>query len=451
MKRIFLTSGLVLCLACPAFAVDPDITAPTTEHEHGMVVSNQGDPSCQYPTLEGYNGTSTFTAIWNPIWHTITLEEDDYDATSNPTGVGNPATAANASPSPLYSIQGDANVYQTISGTQGNETFSSPIAANGTVLSTSLPKGRTVNYNLHANVPSGAGTATLPTVTGQEMAFTGFYNTADSSAQNLTQYITALGALTPAGSSAACSATTDSTWYAQYNCATPTWTGGADDESTSEITEHLPTLAGYTFLGWTATDGENDNTYVTPGCITQDTDLYARWQAASFTITYNCNKPGAATTTMAGPSTETQNVTMGGTFTLAAANNCTLPGYTFAGWRCDNLTSTDVFETGSSYYAGGAQGTYDYTGNETCYAQWTPNDIDLVWDVAGGSYVDATETTTFTAGTSCTYDAGITLPTAPTKTGYEFGGWEVVNTPASQQNSNQGSNNEEPTTPTEGD
>ncbi len=441
MKRIFLTSGLVLCLACPAFA---DLTAPIENHTDGIVSgteSNPVDPSCQYPTLEGYTGTSTFTAIWNPIWHTITLNENDYNASNNTTGLGD--STYNASPSPLYSVQGDANVYQAISGAAGSEELSSPIAANGTVLSTSLPRGRTVNYALDANVPSGAGTATLPTVTGQEMTFKGFYDSASGS----TQYITAAGVLTSDGSSAAASATTDSTWYAQYNCATPTWTGGADNESTSEIIEHLPTLAGYNFLGWTTTNSSSDTNYVTPGCISEDTTLYAQWEAAEFTVSFDCGRPvanatipgtnntyavSASESTSSNPASRT--IAMNGN--IAITESCTLNGWRFDGWNCTaGLTSdaagasavTDILATNLA--SPGYTVYLNTATNVTCTAKWTPNDIDLVWDVDGGSFASG-ESATFTgtgSGTSCSYDGGIQIPTTPTKTGYEFGGWQVDN------------------------
>ncbi|MBQ3785358.1 MAG: InlB B-repeat-containing protein, partial [Alphaproteobacteria bacterium] len=72
-------------------------------------------------------------------------------------------------------------------------------------------------------------------------------------------------------------------------------------------------------------------------------------------------------------------------------------------------------------------GTYSYAGNVTCTAQWTANQINLVWDnnnaTSGGTG----------GGDTCTFDGSITLPTVPTRTGYEFGGWEVVNTPAGSQ------------------
>lgn len=56
----------------------------------------------------------------------------------------------------------------------------------------------------------------------------------------------------------------------------------------------------------------------------------------------------------------------------------------------------------------------DMTANGGLYAQWTPNVISLSWLTEGGT----------TTG-SCTIDGEISLPTAPTRIGYDFAGWHV--------------------------
>nr|MBQ0091588.1 InlB B-repeat-containing protein [Candidatus Enterousia merdequi] len=55
------------------------------------------------------------------------------------------------------------------------------------------------------------------------------------------------------------------------------------------------------------------------------------------------------------------------------------------------------------------------SGSTTLTAQWTANTITLNW------YNGDTQYSTNT----CTYDSGITLPSQPTKTGYNFAGWRV--------------------------
>ena len=55
------------------------------------------------------------------------------------------------------------------------------------------------------------------------------------------------------------------------------------------------------------------------------------------------------------------------------------------------------------------------SGSTTLTAQWTANTITLNWYNGDTQYPTNT----------CTYDSGITLPSQPTKTGYNFVGWKV--------------------------
>ena len=188
-----------------------------------------------------------------------------------------------------------------------------------------------------------------------------------------------------------------------------------------------PEIDGYVFDGWaTSTTGTAmTSAELEAYAISEDTNLYAIWHAGSYTITYNCGGVAGASTTATGPTTNSQNVNMDGSYTLAAADNCALDGYTFAGWSCPNLTGTPTFGT---YFAGGANGTYSYAGDVTCTAQWTANTINLSWDDNNAT------TASVGGGSTCTFDGSITLPSqVPQRTGYEFGGWEVSNTSAGSQ------------------
>ena len=55
MKRIFLTSGLVLCMACPAFATASWSGATSGTESTG----------CTQPNLGVYSGPTTLKALWN--------------------------------------------------------------------------------------------------------------------------------------------------------------------------------------------------------------------------------------------------------------------------------------------------------------------------------------------------------------------------------------------------
>ena len=392
MKRIFLTSGLIVCMACPAFA---DLLQNQT-------IDPSGDAAtCQYPTLEGYNGTSTFTAKWTPTFKTITI--DSNIGTTSATGGVDTLT-----PQTLYSVPGDSLVW---TGKDANDnltggTNNAGIGAAGLVLTNNpmVTQGIFVDYTLNSNTPNGSTPSmTGVSTTGDYREFLGVFDAQNGS----TKYIDENGNLTPSGASAASANTSGTTWYANYGPVSPTVTG-------------TPKLDGYNFLGWNTDQSATTALGTLPEIYENGTTLYAIWEAVGYTITYNCGQPNGASTNVAGPTTASQNVTMDGPYTLAAANNCTLDGYTFAGWSCPNLPGANTPD-----FAAGASGTYSYAGNVTCTAQWTPNTINLVWDdnnaTSGGTG----------GGDTCTFDGSITLPTVPTRTGYEFGGWEVVNTAAS--------------------
>lgn len=163
---------------------------------------------------------------------------------------------------------------------------------------------------------------------------------------------------------------------------------------------------------------------------TESANLVATWTPNPFTITYACGSPinGSASTTT-GPTTTKTDVEMDGAYTLAAADNCSLTGYTFAGWACPNLPGTPTLPTDAQtklYFAGSATGTYSYAGDVTCTAQWTQNKVNLTWydDTVANNGQAITLPQGSQAGT-CTYDSTITLPAEPSKTGYTFKGWKV--------------------------
>jgi uncharacterized repeat protein (TIGR02543 family) len=158
-----------------------------------------------------------------------------------------------------------------------------------------------------------------------------------------------------------------------------------------------PTKAGYTFVGWTATDGAEttvDFPYA-PGVI-EGITLYAKWSIATFAVAFN-SKGGTAVSN--------------GSFTLltdvAEPTEPTRAGYTFAGW-----TATDGAETTVDFPY-----TPSETSNITLYAKWTANTYAVNWNSKSG-----------TAVTSGTFNTGgnFGAPTSPTRTGYTFAGWTAA-------------------------
>jgi uncharacterized repeat protein (TIGR02543 family) len=114
------------------------------------------------------------------------------------------------------------------------------------------------------------------------------------------------------------------------------------------------------------------------------------------TITFNSDG-GSAVNVISGP--------RGSTITLPGAP--TLVGSTFDGW------GTQPPGEGGTV----AKSPYTLTGSLTLYAQWTQINEIITFDSEGGSSV---------SGWEGYYGSTITLPTAPTFTGFTFDGWFVA-------------------------
>jgi uncharacterized repeat protein (TIGR02543 family) len=117
--------------------------------------------------------------------------------------------------------------------------------------------------------------------------------------------------------------------------------------------------------------------------------------AVTYTLTYDAQ---------GGSSVASQSATAGGTLTLAAAP--TRVGFSFNGWN------TNAGGTGTNYNAGAS--FVMPASATTLYARWTASTVTLTFDASGGTNVS-----------SITGNIGsaLTAPTAPTRVGYSFTGW----------------------------
>ena len=400
MKRIFLTSGLVLCMACPTFAEGNVFTATSG------TLAGECDVDALGTSTDGAN--VQLSAIWTNAYNTIDLDENVDNG-----GIDRSETGQIA-PDPIYSVAGTSAVW-----TQ-KDSHNNFVDANkkvqGEVVVSSLPElGKEVTFtNLNMNIPAGQTDVTSSGgVVAATREFTGFY----SAATGGLQMIDTDGKLTENGASNASAANT-STWYAQYACATP------------ELT--APVRPGYTFTGWT-TDQAGTTPYT--ACIDDTVNtLYAQWASQATTINFVCATiesptPSASYAFVAGGSaTAGQNATGSMTINMDAsgtlASSCTLTGWTFLGWDCtdDALSSDAAGTTKLNGTITTSQPVYMKSASTvTCNAVWEQNTINLHWDVNNA--------TTYTAdgGRTCDYDGSVKLPTAPSRTGYQCGGWQVIN------------------------
>ncbi|GAA3889993.1 hypothetical protein GCM10022381_34890 [Leifsonia kafniensis] len=151
-----------------------------------------------------------------------------------------------------------------------------------------------------------------------------------------------------------------------------------------------PSREGYTFTGW-YTSAAGGSAWNFLSTATADVTLYAHWTVQNRTVTFN---PQGGTAV--NPVSTNYNTA------IKAPTSPTRTGYTFSGW----YTKT----TGGSTWNFATKVTAD----TTVYAHWTVQKRTVTFKSQGGSAVKAI---------SVNYNTKITVPKAPTRTGYTFAGW----------------------------
>ena len=191
---------------------------------------------------------------------------------------------------------------------------------------------------------------------------------------------------------------------------------GAPSSQTKNYGEALalssvePTRTGYTFKGWSTSSTATEAQYQAGSSYTSNeaVTLYAVWERAVYTISYNANGGSGA------PSAQTK--TYGQTLILSSVTP-TRTGYTFKGWSTSNTATTAQYHPGSSY-----------TNNEAValYAVWERMAYAVRYNANGGSGAPSAQTKTY----------GQTLilsSVMPSRTGYTFKGWSTSSTVTTAQ------------------
>ena len=163
------------------------------------------------------------------------------------------------------------------------------------------------------------------------------------------------------------------------------------------ITEPVePTKTGYTFEGWYRDEDLTEEWDFGTDQVMEDTTLYAQWTAEKYDVTFDAQGGTPE------PS-DTQEVTYDGTY--GTLPEVTKTGYSFRGWFTEATGGTAVT----------ASTVVKTADDHTLYAQWEINEYTITFDSAGGSEV---------ASITQNYGTNVTAPTAPTKDGYTFDGWD---------------------------
>lgn len=198
-----------------------------------------------------------------------------------------------------------------------------------------------------------------------------------------------------------------------------------------------PTRTGYTFTGWTGSNGTTPQKTVTINKGTRGNLNYtANLMANTYIVTYEPN--GGVGDSF------TQIATYNAIFTTAK-NSFTKLGYSFVGWRSDSgkwatISTTDLGSWGYKEntvkfydYANNKWITYDlwyWSGpynaashcvadNDTLKAQWRANDYTVLFDY--GKSVDST----YPASTVVKYDSAYGELPQPVLPGWTFKGWNT--------------------------
>lgn len=125
------------------------------------------------------------------------------------------------------------------------------------------------------------------------------------------------------------------------------------------------TRTGYTFQGWyTAKTGGSKVTSDTVFTGTSNQTLYARWQANTYTVTFDSN----------GGSTAPDSIKVSYGSKYGTLGTVTRPGHEFLGWYTAKTGGTKVAK----------DTVFKNTSNQTLYAQWKFVNYTVTWDVGEG-------------------------------------------------------------------
>ena len=341
----------------------------------------------------------TLTARWAPKAYTITflngdgntLESKSYYYGDTPSCSKTPTKAATAQYT--YAHSGWSPAITTVTG-----------AKTYTPTFTATTRSYTIRFLNHDGAVLQSGSLEY----GVKPSYSGNTPTKPSDAQ----YSYAFSGWSPAITSV----TGAKDYRAQFKANLRTYTisyslgGGANpsDQYTSytyqsnAFTLKTPTRTGYTFAGWTGSNGTTPQKSVTISKGSSGNKSYtANWTAIEYTISYALNSGAVAVANKVKYTIETA------TFTL---NNPTRVGYTFAGWTGSNGTTA---QTSVSIEKGS-------TGDKSYTANWTPIEYTISYTLNGGSVATANKET-YTIETD-----SFTLNN-PTRTGYTFAGWTGSN------------------------
>ena len=132
---------------------------------------------------------------------------------------------------------------------------------------------------------------------------------------------------------------------------------------TATFTLTNPTKTGYTFNGWTGSNGSSPQTSVTISKGSQGDKTYtANWTAKTYTITYNCNGGSGSTASSSHTYDVAKNLSSNGCYKITEGTSGMV--YYMAGWSTSSSASTATYTNGQSVT------NINNGSNTTLYAVW---------------------------------------------------------------------------------
>ena len=403
MKKLFLTSGIILCMACPALATT-DIDYDNQTGQYSAANYSNG-PTCVQDITgqEADNSDAAFEARWTPVTYQIsfaggTASNNGHSHNVTATTMGNQDAVFDTD------VTLNANTY-AVTGYRFNQWSCTGNNTSGTSV--------TNTYADQAHINPFQYISTLAcTATWTPETYNVIYNKGAGAGSNYqhTNGATYDGAYTiPAGASAAATPQPGYIFMGWSTDSNPTVTRTARTNETGAINTGTVTNA------WTGTSQWTENSAKT---------VYAAYMPMQYNITYAAgdSNNSAAGGTAATGSTAATYAQYGSSATLAT-NAFTLTGYGFNGWSCQ---STDGSVQGTFTYTDGQTvNPWNVASNLTCTAQWAAGTTAVTYSCGSGTGVSGTEP----SGDTATYDSSYTFAAnsgSCAKTGYTFGGWDCT-------------------------
>ena len=186
---------------------------------------------------------------------------------------------------------------------------------------------------------------------------------------------------------------------------------------TANLTNHFA-INGYTFNGWTGSNGQNYADGATPANLVTTNNgvitMTANWTENQYDIHYHENIPAGSRTqaTAVNPNTVAHYKVTDPNVTLLPM---TMTGYTFDGWYDNSSLSGSPV---SQLVTGAAP-----AGNRDYYAKWTRKNYTLSYDLHDGTPAGHPASNPDSGFTTYTVETPNHTFGTPTRPGYTFLGW----------------------------